>query len=353
MTPERWQKVEQLFHAALELQASQRAAFLDEACAGDPDLRSEVESLLAYDESDSKLMDASGFDLVSKQSTDSRTEWIMNLIGQTIGHYKIIEKLGQGGMGVIYRAFDTHLDRTVAIKVLPAEVVANKERKQRFVREAKAASALNHPNVAHIYEIGEVGSVHFIAMEYVEGQTLDAKLCGRPLDVAEITNIGIQIADALHEAHSKGVTHRDIKPTNIMITPGGQVKVLDFGLAKMAKPKGQALDSDSSTLAKTKPGVVMGTVAYMSPEQARGETVSSATDIFSFGIILYELTTGQHPFIADSKNRYPAWHPLATTAASVALEPRNLPDAGGPDPSNVRQRFSAPADGRGGESDAG
>src|SRR5262249_42723658 len=195
------------------------------------------------------------------------------LLGKTIGHYQIISLVGKGGMGEVYCALDTKLDRAVALKILPKMMSADGERMRRFSREAKAASALNHPNVAHIYEIGEVNGVSFIAMEYVEGQTLAAKINGQPLTVNEIVEIGSQIADALAEAHGKGITHRDIKPGNVMLSERGRVKVLDFGLAKITAPSAQVGASDTSAMAKTAPGVVMGTVPYMSPEQALGREV--------------------------------------------------------------------------------
>ena len=197
-------------------------------------------------------------------------------------------------MGEVYQARDTLLDRSVALKILPADVATDAERMRRFVSEAKAASALNHPHVATIYEIGEADNVRFIAMEYVEGQTLASRINGHPLAINEVVEIGSQIADALDEAHSKGITHRDIKPANVMLTPRGQVKVLDFGLAKITRP--ESIDSNISTLAKTQSGVVMGTVPYMSPEQALGRDVDHRSDIFSLGVVLYEMATGRLPF---------------------------------------------------------
>jgi serine/threonine protein kinase/tetratricopeptide (TPR) repeat protein len=204
----------------------------------------------------------------------------------------------------VYRARDTKLDRLVALKILPSEFADNEERRDRFVREAKAASALTHPNVAHIYEIGESDGVHFIAMEHVEGETLAARLKGRPLPTKEILDIGLQVADALDEAHEKGSTHRDIKPGNLIVTARKQVKVLDFGLAKIARLRqgyGEAsADSNAPTEAKTAAGVVMGTVSYMSPEQALGRDVDGRSDLFSLGVVLYELTTGRLPFLGNS-----------------------------------------------------
>ena len=213
--------------------------------------------------------------------------------GAAVAHYRIVSRLGAGGMGEVYLAQDTKLDRTVALKILPAAVAQDPDRMRRFVQEAKAASALSHPNVAHIYEIGEADGVSFLAMEYVEGQPLSRKIGGRPLEASEILEIDIQAADALDEAHSKGVTHRDIKPANIMITPRGQVKVLDFGLAKITRP---GSSDETATEAMTAPGVILGTVQYMSPEQALGQPVDHRTDLFSLGAVLYEAATGRPRF---------------------------------------------------------
>ncbi len=199
-------------------------------------------------------------------------------------------------MGEVYRAWDTRLERDVALKVLPGEVAGDPERLRRFEQEARAASALNHPNVAHIYDIGEAGGVHYIAMEYVEGESLGARIGRGPLEVSEVVERARQVAEALEAAHEKGVTHRDIKPANIMVTPRGQVKVLDFGLAKINRPTAE----DGATQAMTQPGVVMGTMRYMSPEQALGREVDHRTDIFSFGVVLYEMASGKQPFAGTS-----------------------------------------------------
>src|SRR5215470_2326409 len=292
MNSERWRKVEQLYHSALECEVNQRAAFIAEACSDDDSLRREIESLLAHQSRAESLLEIPVMEIAAKALADDRTG---SMTGQSLGSYQILSRLGAGGMGEVYRARDNRLDRTVALKILPGEVAADAERMRRFVREAKAASALNHPHVATIYEIGEADGVNFIAMEYVEGQTLAARINGHQLKVSEIVEIGTQIADALDEAHSKGITHRDLKPANVMLTPRGQVKVLDFGLAKMTRAV-QPISSDISTQAKTEPGVVLGTVPYMSPEQALGRDVDHRTDTFSLGVVLYEMATGRLPF---------------------------------------------------------
>jgi serine/threonine protein kinase/Tfp pilus assembly protein PilF len=297
MTPERWQQVERLYQAALEREPSQRSAFLREACAGDEVVRQEVESLLAYQPQAEGFIEAPALQMAAQGLS---TDQARSLVGRQIGSFKVFSLIGAGGMGEVYRARDIRLGREVAVKVLPAEVALDRDRLRRFLREARSASTLNHPNVATIHESGEADGVHFIAMEYVEGQTLAAKIHGRPLETAEIVDIGIQVADALEEAHSKGITHRDIKPANLMLKPRGQVKVLDFGLAKVSRLEGQAMTSDLSTLAKTKTGVVMGTVGYMSPEQVLGKEVEPRSDLFSLGVVLYEMATGRLPFSGTS-----------------------------------------------------
>jgi serine/threonine protein kinase/lipopolysaccharide biosynthesis regulator YciM len=217
---------------------------------------------------------------------------------EKISHFRILKKIGAGGMGEVYLAQDTNLGRTVAVKILPAEVSSDSKRLRRFILEAKTASALNHPNVAQIYEIGEADGMHFIVMEHVEGETLHDKIGGHPMKTEDLLQISIQVADALNAAHSKGIIHRDLKPSNIMITHRSQVKVLDFGLAKLTVTSEQ--DSHASTMAATETGVVVGTVPYMSPEQALGKKVDSRSDIFSFGDVLYEMASGQIPFAADT-----------------------------------------------------
>lgn len=216
------------------------------------------------------------------------------MIGSRLSHFHILKKLGQGGMGTVYLAKDTILDRHVAVKVYPEELASDRERLRRFVHEAKAASAISDPNVAHIYEIREAEGVHFIAMEYIEGETLAATINGHPLPVSDLLRIAIQIGDGLDAAHTRGIIHRDLKPANIMLTRRGQVKVLDFGLAKVEPPSSIA-HTDLPTAIST-PGLVMGTVAYMSPEQLLGEELDIRTDLFSLGVVLYEMATGQLPF---------------------------------------------------------
>jgi eukaryotic-like serine/threonine-protein kinase len=297
MKPERWRQVDQIFQAALERAPKERSAFINKTCGADDSLRREVEKLLAADGQAGSLIETPAYAVAAPLIAE---DGLQSLAGQSVGHYQIISLLGKGGMGEVYRARDTRLERTVALKILPAEVAADKERMRRFVREAKAASALNHPNVAHIYEIGEENALSFIAMEYIEGQALAAKINGQPLTVSEVVEIGSQIADALDEAHRKGITHRDIKPANVMLNERGQVKVLDFGLAKIARPTEQPISSDISTMAKTAPGVVMGTVPYMSPEQALGRDVDHRSDLFSLGVVIYEMATGRLPFSGSS-----------------------------------------------------
>ena len=246
------------------------------------------------------------------------------MIGQTLGHYRIEAKLGEGGMGVVYKARDTHLDRAVAIKVLPQDRVADAERKRRFVQEAKSASALNHPYILHIYDIDVAERVDYIAMEYVEGRTLDELIRSKGLKLNDALKYAMQTADALAAAHAAGIIHRDVKPSNVMVTDTGVVKVLDFGLAKLSDlMEDDASETTRTMRARTEEGTILGTIAYMSPEQAEGRKLDSRSDIFSFGSVLYEMITGRRAFQGETR--------LSTLSAIVHKEPSPLPEATPPE----------------------
>ncbi|HEY3138356.1 MAG TPA: protein kinase, partial [Blastocatellia bacterium] len=234
----------------------------------------------------------------------------------TLAHYRIVSKLGAGGMGEVYLAEDTQLDRKVAIKFLPAESIADEQAKKRIVREAKAAAKLDHPNICSVHEVGEEHGHAFIVMQYVEGETLASRIQRKPLEVREVLDVGAQAADALADAHAHGIIHRDIKPANIMITSRGQVKVMDFGLAKLVEQQSLIKSEAETQSLLTGPGIIVGTVPYMSPEQVRGETVDARSDIFSFGAVLYEMISGRQPFASESA--------AATASAILVREPPPL-----------------------------
>ena len=284
MTPQRWSRIREVFGAALETPKPERTRFLDSACGEDADLRAEVERLLAGNEEPSWQSPVTTmFQLATELAP-----------GDTLAHYRIDARLGQGGMGVVYRAYDTRLQRELALKVLPPEQLADPEQRQRLIREARAASALNHSNIVTVYEIGSERGVDFIAMEYVEGRSLAQAIPGAGLPLARVLGYAIQISAALANAHAFGVIHRDLKPANIMLTGEGRIKLLDFGLAWRVP------QAESGTATVTAEGEISGTVGYMSPEQVRGLPVDYRTDIFSLGVLLYEMVTGERPFTASS-----------------------------------------------------
>ena len=296
MKPERWQQLDRLFHSALQREPGERSALLDKECAGNAGLRREVEALLAAHAEAGSFIEKPAFDVEARSVAADQNELV---VGQTIGHYQIVSPLGAGGMGFVYLAEDLRLDRKVALKILPATEASDQQWMRRFIQEAKAASALNHPNIITIHEIDQPDSIHFIANEFIDGETLRQRLARGRMPLREVLDIGIQAASALRAAHEAGIIHRDIKPENIMIRRDGLVKVLDFGLAKLIKHRQTVtVDTQAATkvLFKTEPGLVMGTAQYMSPEQTRGLEVDARTDIWSLGCVLYEMVTGQPPF---------------------------------------------------------
>jgi serine/threonine protein kinase/Tol biopolymer transport system component len=324
MTPERWQKIEQLYHSTLEREENQRAAFLCEVCAGDAALQREVESLLAQENRVEQFLERPAMDVAARMLAKNQSQ--SSLVGRQLGSYKIVSLLGAGGMGEVYQAHDTKLGREVAIKILPAAFVGDPERLARFQREARMLAALNHPNIATIHGLEHSDDTHYLLMELVPGQTLDERLRVGVLKIEEALKVAAQIAEALETAHEKGVIHRDLKPANVKVTPEGRVKLLDFGLAKAYSGGGGQDLSNAATLTAmgTEEGRILGTPAYMSPEQARGKEVDKRTDIWAFGCVLYELLTGNQAFrgetltdtLASVLEREPDWQalPSATPA---------------------------------------
>src|SRR5437867_8331076 len=293
-----WQRVTKLFDEALEHAPEDRSAFLASACAGDPDLLRELESLLAQHDAESGFLESPAVAAVADQIAEDAEHLP---IGKQLGPYRIEALLGRGGMGEVYRARDTKLSREVAIKVLPAAFSADADRMHRFQQEACAAGALNHPNILVIHHIDTYEGAPCIVSELLEGETLRQRMRGAMLAQRRVIEYAAQIANGLAAAHEKGIVHRDLKPDNIFITKDGRVKILDFGIAKLTQPKGNASQTDIPTRrVDTDPGVVMGTVGYMSPEQIRGKGIDHRSDIFSFGAILYEMLSGRRAFHGES-----------------------------------------------------
>jgi len=321
MKPERWKQIEQLYDAALERNADRRASFLDQACEGDEELRREVASLLASDEQAGSFLAAPATEVMARSVA---AEGASSLIGRLIGAYQVQSLLGAGGMGEVYLARDIRLGRKVAIKVLTAFIAQDVDRLRRFEREARAISALNHPNILTVYDIGAYEGLPYIVAELLEGQELRAQLPptaeagALPLRMA--LGYAQQVAHGLAAAHEKGVVHRDLKPENLFVLADGRVKILDFGLAKL-KPHGEAgLDSQAAAQNQlTDPGAVMGTVGYMAPEQVRGHETDHRADIFAFGVILYEMFSGRRPFVGES--------PIEVMNAILKEEPPELGEA--------------------------
>jgi eukaryotic-like serine/threonine-protein kinase len=299
MTPERWEQVGKLYQAALALPPAERETFLDDACVDDTAMRREVESLLAAEDGAGSFLAAGAMNDAAKMLAGDKS---LPLVGKRLNHYQVLSLLGAGGMGEVYLAEDTRLKRKVALKLLPTELTANQDRLRRFEQEARAASALNHPNIITIHEIGESGQWHYLVTELIDGETLRERLNQGRIGFSAALDIALQIASALVAAHKAGIVHRDIKPENIMLRSDGLVKVLDFGLAKLTESSTSGLSSNAPTRAQvnTETGMVMGTARYMSPEQARGQKVDARTDIFSFGVVFYEMITGRAPFEGET-----------------------------------------------------
>jgi serine/threonine protein kinase/Tfp pilus assembly protein PilF len=315
MTPARPQTTEEVFHAALDCGPDQLSAFLDKTCAGDEVLRGEVEALLAAHQRAENFIETPVAALATRIVKNGQADL---LIGHTIGHYKISKRIGAGGMGEVYLASDITVGRKAALKLLPTHLTGDAERLKRFQQEARAVAGLNHPNILTVYEVGTDSSTRYIASELIEGETLRQHLARGRMQLSEAVEIAIQVAGALAAAHQASIVHRDVKPENIMLRPDGYVKVLDFGIAKLAEQEVPATmaEEEALLLVETNLGSILGTVRYMSPEQARGASVDKGTDIWSLGAVLYEMATGHTPFTGDT--------PREVMAAILATEPPPL-----------------------------
>lgn len=296
MTPERWQQIKAVLASALELQSSQRMAYVLEACAGDEALRREVESLLAHGEKTTNFLEAPTLEEAAKVFYETQGA---SLIGRRVGCYQVLSLIGAGGMGQVYQAHDLRLDRDVAVKVLPAGLLADEASRRRFRKEALTLAKLNNPHIAVIYDVAQEAGVDYLVMECVPGQSLAERLKSGALSEKEVASLGVQIADGLEEAHEHGVIHRDLKPGNIMVTPKGRVKVLDFGLAKLLRPATDRVTLETFTETQGNPG----TPPYMAPEQLTGDLVDARTDIYALGAVLFEMAVGRRPFPEDSAPR--------------------------------------------------
>jgi len=307
MNPERWRQIQALYQAAVELEPRPREVFLNQVCGNDESLRRELDSLLGLNQAAGHFLEVPAMEIAARNlARDEANGLSRTMIGRSLAHYQIGEPIGRGGMGIVYLAYDTHLRREVAVKTLRPEVMVDPERKRRFVEEARAASALNHPNIVTIYDISNADGVDFIAMELVRGKTLARMIGDSRLPVGVTMQLAVQIVDAVTRTHKAGIIHRDLKPANIMVTDEGLVKVMDFGLAKLSHLETGTSDISTQTIKpRTEAGSVAGTPAYMSPEQALGRQVDARTDIFSIGVVMFQCLTGRLPFEHKSDSPFP------------------------------------------------